>query len=190
MLNWELATLATGNITTLATFLTNSDSDDIDSIALNDLVGCLIATAQSVRLAETMENEIAQYVDVLNTSMINQAFVADMIATTISDFVINFGFNYLTSEQVASARRIAAEEHLSPCFEEIDLPRKESYDNDEMTELFNRILDSERDITESYTSNLHCWFEHMFVAFIAHLEVPNVDREANNELKAILDSMR
>ncbi|MCR4919401.1 MAG: putative virulence factor [Prevotella sp.] len=168
----------------------NTFGDDIDTIALNDLVSCLIATAQSVKLAETLERQIAQYVDVLNTSMINQAFVADMIATTVSDFVINFGYNYLTGEQVAAARRVAAEENLSPCFEEIDTQRKECYDNDEMTELFKRILDSDRDITESYTSNLHCWFEYMFVAFIAHLNVPDYDRAANEQLKAILDNMK
>jgi hypothetical protein len=49
----------------------------------------------------SIEQKIADYVDVLNTSSINEDLIADMVATTISDFIINFGYaglSYMVSE--------------------------------------------------------------------------------------------
>jgi hypothetical protein len=39
-------------------------------------------------------------------------------------------------------------------------------------------------------ANYNRWLEYMFVAFIAHLNVPDYDREANAELKVILDELK
>ncbi len=161
----------------------------VDEIALSNLISCIISTAQSVELMERIEEQIAKYVDVLSTSNINQDLVADMIATSISDYVIDFGFHYLTKEQVETSRRVAAEQHLA-CFDWIERPRQECYDEDGMTALFNSILDSESMHTPAYMASYNRWLEYMFVAFIAHLNVPDYDREANAELKVILDELK
>ena len=161
----------------------------VDEIALSNLISCIISTAQSVELMERIEDQIAKYVDVLSTSNINQDLVADMIATSISDYVIDFGFHYLTSEQVETSRRVAAEQHLA-CFDWIERPRQENYDEDGMTALFNSILNSNVMHTPAYMANYNRWLEYMFVAFIAHLNVPDYDREANAELKVILDELK
>ena len=158
----------------------------VDNVVMTNLVNCLWTTAQQLQLAERLETEIADYVDVLNLSNINEDLVADMIATTISDFVIDWGYRYLSEAQQQSARSIA-HDFLLPCFDWIDKERKEYFDEEEMTEVFNDILSSANRYTPSYIANYNSWLEFMFVAFIAHIQAPDFDREANEKLKELLD---
>lgn len=166
-----------------------SGDNMMDPGALNNMVKCLIDTTVSVGLPDTIERHISDYVDIQNINNINQNLVSDVIATTISDFVTDFGNSYLTDEQMESARKVSAE-YCLPCFDWIDRDRKEEYDDDELTQLFDRILRIEGCYTEAYKANYNAWIENMFIAFIAHLNIPEYDREANNELKSILDGIR
>lgn len=165
-----------------------SGNNGVDEIVLTNLVTGLVSTANSIRLTERIEKEIAEYVNIFNTSSINEDLVADMIATTISDFVMDFGYRYLSTEEVKSARRIAQENHLL-AFNWIDRERKEHFDDDEMTALFNQILSSEGQFTPAYDANYNNWLEYMYIAFIAHLNVPEYDHEANDALKVVLDAL-
>lgn len=163
--------------------------DKMDEIVLTNLIGCVISTAQSVNLVEHIENEIADYVDILNTSNINEDLIADMIATTISDFVMDFGFKYLQEDQINTSRRVAKEQNLS-CYIWTERERKEHFEEDEMTALFNDILSSSGRYTPAYEANYNTWLEYMYIAFIAHINVPEYNREANDELKKVLDSFK
>jgi len=115
--------------------------------------------------------------------------VADMVATTISDFVTDFGYRYLSAEQVATARRVS-KDHRLPCFNWMEKERKEHYEEEQMTALFNEILDSESRYTPAYEANFNNWLEYMFVAFIANINVPDYDHEANDTLKIILSDLK
>lgn len=161
----------------------------MDEIVLANLVACITNTAHSVHLTERIEQEIADYVDILNTSNINEDLIADMIATTISDFVIDFGFRYLESDQIQTSRRVSTEMHL-PCFVWTERERKEHYEEEEMTALFNEILSSAGRYTPAYEANYNTWLEYMYVAFIAHINVPDYNREANEQIKLILDAIK
>ncbi len=86
-------------------------------------------------------------------------------------------------------RRLAAENGL-PCFDWISRERQEHYEEAEMTRLFNDILDSAEQFTPSYDANYNCWLEFMYIAFIAHINVPEFDRDANDALKTILDDLK
>lgn len=163
--------------------------DKIDEIVLSNLVSCVISTAQSINLVERIENEITDYVDILNASNINEDLIADMIATTISDFVMDFGYRYLLEEQIKASRRVAKEQNLS-CFIWTEQERKEHFEEEEMTALFNEILSSSGRYTPAYEANYNTWLEYMYIAFIAHINVPDYDREANDKLKEVLDSLR
>jgi uncharacterized membrane protein YhaH (DUF805 family) len=103
--------------------------------------------------------------------------------------IINFGYAYLTEEQIATSRRVAKEQHLQ-CFDWTERERKEHFEEDEMTELFNEILSSTARYTPAYEANYNCWLEYMYIAFIAHINVPDYDREANDELKVVLDELK
>lgn len=161
----------------------------IEEIVLSNLVDCVVTTAQSVRLVERIEEEISDYVDILNTSNINEDLIADMIATAISDFVMDFGHRYLSGEQIQTSRRVAQEMNL-PCYIWTEKERKEHFEVDEMTELFNAILTSSERYTPAYEANYNTWLEYMYIAFIAHVNVPDYNREANEELKTILDGLK
>lgn len=171
-------------------FVNNFAGDgQVDEIAVSYLVDCVVSTAKSLHLMQTIENDIADYVDVLNTANINQDLIADMIATTISDYVMDFGYRYLSPTQVDSARKLAKSMHL-PCFEYTEQVRKENYDDEEMTHLFDDILTSSNRYTPAYEANYNSWLEYLYVAFIAHLNVPDPEkREANDALKQILDEL-
>ena len=59
-----------------------------------------------------------------------------------------------------------------------------------MTALFNDILSSFGRYTPAYEANYNTWLEYMYIAFIAHINVPDYDRAANDELKIILDCIQ
>lgn len=161
----------------------------VDEASMSNLVECILNTAESVNLREQIEEHIADYTDVISTSSINEDLVADIIATTISDFIIDFGYKYLSGSQVEVSRNVAKEQHL-PCFQQAEKERKEYYNEEEMTQLFSEILSSADRYTPAYDANYNSWLEYMYVAFIAHINVPNYDHEANDELKLVLDDFK
>lgn len=160
----------------------------VDEIVMTYLITCIISTAKSLQLTQRIENKIADYVDILNTSNINEDLIADMIATTINDYVMDFGYSYLNTEQIETSRRVSGEQNL-PCFVWVEKERKEYFDEDEMTQLFNEILSSSNRYTPAYEANYNSWLEYLYIAFIAHINVPEYDREANEELKLILEEL-
>lgn len=162
---------------------------NIDDVTLGNLVNALVAAAQNINLPGIIQKEIADYVDVLKTSNINEALVADMIATTISDFVTDFGYRYLNSTQIETAERVLNEEHI-PTNKWIGKVAKENYSEEELTALFSEILSSALRFTPAYDANFNTWLEYMYMAFVAHLNVPNFDRDANDALKEILSGIR
>lgn len=158
----------------------------MDEITLGHLVERVTETADSVELQKQIANKVSEYTDVLNTSSINESLVADIAATTISDFVIDMGYSSLTDKQVENARANSKQMNL-PCFDWIDRERKESYTEEEMTALFDDILTSSKQFPPSYDANYNSWLEHLFVASIAHVKMPEgYNREANDELKTNL----
>ncbi len=159
----------------------------IDEASMSNLISCIISTSQHIDLQRHIEDKIAEYADVLHIANINEDFIADIISTTISDFVVTLGFDYLTEDEKDTLRRVAKEQHL-PCFDWIERERKEIYDDEEMTALFDTILSSSATFTPAYESNYNSWLEFMYIAFISNVKVPKYDIEANNLLKEILGS--
>lgn len=161
----------------------------VNEIAMNMLITCFTNTAKNVKLAERIESEIAQYTDVLNVANINQDLVADIVATSISDFVMDFGFRYLTPEQIASSKHIT-EEHKLNCFKSIEQARQENYDEAAITQLLDKILADDDEFSPSFMTYYNNWMEYMYVAYTAHLDVREYNHEANNKLKVILDELK
>lgn len=166
-----------------------SGKDCMDEIVMTYLVSCLISTAKNIELTQHIETEISDYVNILNTANINESLVADMIATTISDFVIDFGYRYLTPDVIAMVRHVSGEQHLS-CFEWLEKERKERLDEDGMTQLFNDILSSTYQYTPAYEASYNSWLNYLYIAFIAFINVPDYDHEANEKLKTILEELK
>ena len=166
-----------------------SGKDSMDEIVMTYLITCLVSTAKNVQLTQRIETEIADYVNILNTAKINESLIADMIATTISDFVMDFGYSYLDPDVVARTRRVSSEQHLS-CFEWVEKERTERLDEDGMTQLFNDILSSTYQYTPAYEASYNSWLNYLYIAFIAFINVPDYDHEANEKLKTILERLK
>jgi hypothetical protein len=165
-----------------------TDITMIDTPQMNYLTDCLIGAMQFVKLADRIENTISPFVDGLVPG-INEYFVADMIASMVSNFVMDFGYSYLTDEQITNVKRISSENHL-PCYNYMDKERQEEYDEEQATSLFNDILSMSECFTPAYEANYNTWLEYMYVAFVANLNVPEYDHEANDELKKLLDDIK
>ena len=161
----------------------------MDEIAMSNLTESLISTATFVGLGDKIESGISSYVDVLNATTLDEKLVADMLSTAISDFVIDFGYRYLSDDKIEMIKRVSASRGL-PCFDWLGKERREIWDDDGMTALLNEILVSDRKYTPAYEANYNCWMEYMYISFIANLNVPDFDREANENLKKILDELK
>ena len=185
----DLLKLWQENISSVQFMNAYAGESQMDEIVMTNLINCIITTAQSVNLVEHIEQEITDYVDILTVTNINEDLVADMIATTISDFVMDFGYRYLGQEQIQTSQRIAKEKDL-PCYDYVKRERKEHYEEDEMTTLFNNILSSSERYTPAYEANYNTWLEYMYIAFVAHINAPDYDREANDKLKEIIDGLK
>ena len=166
-----------------------SGNGKISERAMSMLIDCIVNTAKNVKLAENIENEISQYTDVLKTADINQELVADIVATSISDFVMDFGYKNLKRDQIESSKSIAADRKLN-CFKSIEQKRQENYDEEAITKLLDDIMEDENEFPPSFMTYYNNWIEYMYVAFIAHLEIRDYNHEANNRLKAILDELK
>lgn len=176
-------------LTSIEFMNTFTDDSSIEQSTLQNLVNCILTTAEAIDIENLIVSEIKEYSDVMTISEKNEDLIADIISTTISDFVMDFGFCYLTEDQKNSARRLSEERGL-PAFDWISRERKEIYEEEEMTDLFNSILDSSERFTPSYETNYNAWLEYMYIAFVAHINVPEFDREANDRLKVILEGFR
>lgn len=183
----DLVALWESRITSVQFASLFSGGDLVGEISLSNLVSSIVASANIIGLKDRIESEISDYVDVLNQD-INESLVADIIATTISDFVLDFGYHWLSDEDIKNARRIAKDNSLH-CFDVIDKERKEEYDEDDFTTLFNDILSSDSRFTPAYRANFDSYLEYMYVAHIAHIAVPEYDKAANEKLKLILDEL-
>ncbi len=166
-----------------------TDITMIDTPQMNYLIDCLIGTMLFVKLADKIESTISPFVDILDYNTINEYFVADMIASKVSDFVTDFGYSYLTDEQINNVKRICNENHL-PCYNYMDKERQEYYEEEQATELFDNIVSLSECFTPAYQANYNCWLEYMYVAFVANLNVPEYDHEANDELKKLLEEIK
>lgn len=167
----------------------------VNSTEFGYLVDAMLNAAKNIQLKKRIETEISPYVDILNIAGINEDLVADAISTTICDFVMDFGYRYLDNDKKAQVNRIVGEQHIgifqrTANFQAAGMPRKESYTEDEMTALFNSILNSARRFTPAYEENFDAWVKYMYLSHIVNLNIPDFDREANTLLKEILESLK
>ena len=159
-----------------------------DSVVMSALLDDVIQTSSYLRLNDLMADSIAEYVNVINIYTINESLVADILSSTINRFVIDLGYELLPAGDKENARKIAQMYQL-PLFDYIDREHTSRFNEDELTALFNDLTDSPKAMTTSFENNYYCWLEFMYVSFIAHIEVPEYDKEANRQLTEIINNI-
>lgn len=159
-----------------------------DNAVMSILLKNIIATAEDLKVEEHVEQIITPYVNVTNIQTVNVNFIADLIATTFNNYIANVGFDYRTEEETTRFRRIAEERHL-PLFRYIGAPRKADFNEAELTQLFKSINENPKAIPPAVEQNYYCWKEYMIISFIARVEPGDYDRNANEEMKHILEKL-
>ena len=166
--------------------MTNNHQFDKDVMA--DLVDEIVETSKSLHLEDLLAATIADYVNVVNVFSINESLIADILASTINSFVIDLGYHLLDADEVNKARQIAEKRHLA-AFNYIEKPRPSTFEEEELTAMFDELTSSPKALTTAFENNYYSWLEYMLVSFITHLNIPDYDHEANEQLTKIINEL-
>lgn len=164
------------------------DNRHFEAVVMSSLLDNIIATGNYVKIEEQLSNAIAEYVNVINVYSINESLISDILSSTINSFIIDLGYSRLSEHDIAEARRIARQYEL-PVFNYIGKERKSHFEEEELTELFDELTDNPKALTAAFEDNYYTWLEYMYVSYIAHLDVPEYDHQANDELTDIIHSI-
>lgn len=63
-------------------------------------------------------------------------------------------------------------------------------DEADLTTLFNEMSTNPKALLPSFEDNYHKWLEYMFISFVATLEIPDYDPEANMVLEVLLKKIK
>ncbi|MCR4602675.1 MAG: putative virulence factor [Prevotella sp.] len=159
-----------------------------DGVVMSALLDNIIQTSNYLKLNDLMAEAIAEYVNVIAVFTINESLVADILSSTINQFVIDLGYSLLTEKDCENAKKIAYEYQL-PVFDYIGKTRQEHFEEEELTTLFDDLTDNPKAMTTSFEESYYTWLEYMCVSFIAHLDVPDYDKEANRQLTEIINNI-
>lgn len=166
-----------------------TNENGFDSSIMNMLIDNIIHTAETINLRDAMAESIAEYVNVVNIHTANESLLADILANRINDFVLNFGFDYLSDEEKKRAKAICEKRNI-PAFRYICKELPATYSETELTAIFDQMATSPQTILPSFDDQYNMWIEYMFISFIANLNVPDFDHEANRALQAIIESAK
>jgi len=164
------------------------DKQRFDSLVMSTLLNNIIATANYLKLNELMSDAIADYVNVIAVSTINESLVADILSSTINQFVIDLGYSRLNDKDRANAHKVTDQYGLA-IFDYIGKEHKSFFSEEELTALFDDLTDNPKAMTASFEDNYYTWMEYMCVSFIAHFDVPDYDKEANRQLSEIINNI-
>ncbi|MDE7380957.1 MAG: putative virulence factor [Muribaculaceae bacterium] len=160
-----------------------------DESVLSDLIENLRNVAEKSGLIRKMEKLISPYVDVVNVANVNEGLVADILADAINDFVTDFGFEMLDDDKRRKALSVVAQTPFGD-FLNREEPRHGDFTEEELTELFTRMSDPESGaMTPSFSNRYYDWLEKMFISFVAHSEIPEYDRIANERLGKVIENL-
>ena len=84
-------------------------------------------------------------------------------------------------------RRAMTEKSNIPAFKYICKKTPETLEEEELTAMFNEMFENPQALLPSFDDNYNKWIEYMFVSFVAHLDIPEYDHDANEALAKILE---
>lgn len=159
-----------------------------DPAVLADLIDNIRLVSRRCGLAEDMEQSIAEYVNIVNVANANENLVADLLASKINTFVADLGASTLSDAEMENARKISQSQNLR-IFDYMERERKSEYSEEEMAALFDALHDNTESMTPSFDAQYYTWLEYVMLSFIAKVEVPDYNHEANDQLGKILEEL-
>ena len=184
-----------GQVTSTIT-LTNLTADDaFDSVDMSNLLDNLVACADQVGMADVVRKRIEETVDTSRLASMKEqeGLLSDVIASEINNYVNDFGYHFRDSDYVRHVRTVSEQKNLD-IFDHIGKERKSSYDEEELTALFNSLSESggkaSGALIPSLTHHFYEWESFMMASFLGDINVGDYDLAANEELKKLLDRIK
>lgn len=184
-----ILTLWSNNIQSIDTLKKFTTDGQFDPVVMGYLVSQLISTAKELDLECHLSDSIADYVNVTNIANVNEGLVADVLTETINEFVVDFGYRYLSESDRAQAEKTAASNNALT-LSYIKREQPEQVSEDFITGLFNGLSSEPSPLTPAFENNYFRWMEYLVVAFIAHLSCPDYNQEANDKLAVIMGGLK
>jgi hypothetical protein len=164
----------------------------LDMASWGIVIQRLIAVAASVHLIDVMASRIASLTDVNNLTIVNQYKVSDILASTLNEFVKDWGYSYILPDKLAKCRKID-EEHMFNIFGVIEKESQKTFDEDSLTHLFSRLTSESKGLSEAFYQNYIKWFSFLTLGFLqtemeSGVVIDNV--EANTLIGKVRDSLQ
>lgn len=164
-----------------------SDNGIFDPIEMSALIDNIELSARKLNLEEQLDKMIEDYVKVMNLSGINISLIADLMASKINDFICNLGYDMRSADDRAAAQRIIDDNPVQfDPLEYISFSHPENYSQDELTQMFNDLIDRPDGVTQAFEHNYFSWIEYMIVSFILKGHVIDYDIEANRRIGELI----
>lgn len=168
---------------------TFSGNQIFDTAVMVTLIENILSKSRLYDLPGRMSAQISEFTNTMNPSNINESLVADILASTISDYIYDLGYSYLSQEDTADVKSLA-EQYRLPMYNYIDKKEKSSYEPEELSALFDASVNNSEMLTRSFENSYFSWAEYLCASFISNLSVPDYDKLANDELSIILSKIR
>lgn len=166
-----------------------SGDNGMTGSVMSSMVENMIRTAENLNIRDMMAKSIADYVNVVDVHTANESLLADILADRINDFVLDLGYEYISTEDREKVRNICQKRNL-PAFQYMEQERQSTYTEEDLTALFNSMAARPQALLQSFENNYNTWIEYMFISFIANLNIPDFDHDANVALEKIINNIR
>jgi len=153
------------------------------------LIDSLFTTIDHLNLQDFLITHVEKKTQRLQMSRDAEEFLASICANYINDFVVNFGFNYMSAERLDELKQIASSYNinLQSITEIRDLPNKS-----ELMEFFNAEKPAEASVMADFTYMIGSYNQFLLkikLAILSNCGFVNYDVQANNQLSKLLEKM-
>jgi hypothetical protein len=153
------------------------------------LLETIITTIEHLNLQEFLVNNVEKKTQRLHMGRDAEEYLASLCANYINDFVINVGFNYMSSDRLDELKQIASMYNISLQLvtEEANLP-----DKAELKDFFNADKTTESSGMADFTYMIKSYNRFLLklkLAILSNCGFVNYDVEANDQLSKLLEQM-
>ncbi len=156
---------------------------------MTELVSNLIDAVDRFDLLEPLHEDLKAYTDVAAIYEIPVPLVADIIASTVSNFVMDFGYSMLSEDKRQKLKENAEKEGW-PVYCYVDVPTKAPSEMEDVALLFDKALSSGNALTPSFEEKFFSWKEYVFLSFMSRVERPKYTVEASRQLFDIVGNIK
>ena len=114
--------------------------------------------------------------------------MADIIASSVSNFVADFGYSFLDEKKRNELEEMAKQDDL-PVFKWISQPRQEVFSEPEVAELFSQVLSSGSALIPAFKQSFFAWEEYIFLAFLSRVERSKYALEITQQLATVIQGL-